>query len=610
MKKPLSLWSVIRNYKFQSVFFKNFIMFLLLIQLPIVGLSIGIYKLYSKTVTEEISTVHLTSLSRVRDMVDMILRDVDAFSLRIASDQLLTDMLEKDMTYPPDYTSSVDMELLFRKLKLTEISRNFVHSVYLYSERNQLLVSSSTGLWPMYQFADHGWLETFNEKKTAYKEWPFPRKIKLYPTDEQGLQLLTLIRTAPLLYSSKTGGIIINIDTERFGRTINNVSNHYIDNIFILDASGTVLYNNNFNLINQPISAILPDANIVSSQPNEPTFIYNNQLKESVSFVNSQYNNWKFISVVPLRLYEEKASYIRHFLLISSLCSIVVSLLLALFLSWKMFRPIKQIMAVVTQPEDWQESSPGHKKVQLDEIKYITANVLSAYGEKQELQKELTDRLTLLNKAYAVALQSQINPHFMYNTLESLNWQALRLTGGENQVSEMIVSLSKLLRFSLEGEDNLVPLRAEIENCKHYIDIQMFRYPRKFEVEWQIDNQIDACKIPRLTLQPLLENAIYHGIKPQQGPGKISITGSLEGETVSLQVVDDGMGIDAEQVTKINKELKEKYNLVSQHIGIKNVNQRIKLIFGEQYGLHVASSQGEGTEISITLPAHTKIQSE
>jgi len=599
---PLSLWSMIRNYKFRSVFTKNLLIFLILIQLPIVGLSLGFYKLNTQSVMEEVSSTHLSSLSRLRDMLDIMIQDVEDFALRMATDEAFTYMLEEQVVYPPDYNSSMKIESLFKKLNLSSLSRSFVVSIYLYSEHNQLILSSTNGLWPASQFVDISWLDNYMKNKAQHKEWALARRSVLYPSEKLEHQLITMIRTVPLFQNSKNGSIVINIDADLFGRMINNVSSNYVDNIFILDSTGTVLYNEDYSLINQNFSTIIPDEELTASKQQEPTFLYRNNSAESVSYISSQYNNWRYISILPLQLYKEKESNLLRFLIFSILGGVVVSLLLALFLSWKMFMPIKQIMSVVTHPENWQPDD--HKKVRLDEIKYITTNILSAYDKKLELEQELTQRLALLNKAYTIALQSQINPHFMHNTLESINWQALRLTGGDNPVSEMIYSFSKLLRFALESDDSLVALSAEIENCKHYLDIQQFRFPGKFTVEWNIDPVINQFKIPRLTLQPLLENAIEHGLRPKKEHGVIRVTGTLDARTVLLQVSDNGIGISLEQATKINLDLQEKYNLISQHIGIKNANQRIKLIFGEQYGLSLASSPN-GTMITVTLPAGT-----
>ncbi|MDF2713158.1 MAG: histidine kinase [Paenibacillus sp.] len=606
MRDPLTLWFIVKNYRFRSVFIKNFFIILALILLPITGLSIGIYNLYSKTVTEEISSAHLNALSRIRDMVDMMIREVDDFTLRTASDDTLIDLLNRDLPSVPDYDMNLSIRKIYEELHTSNSIQSFVESVYVYSEKNRFVLTSQYGRWPVDQFSDRDWIDFYNEKRKTANDWTFARKARLRHTDTTERNILTFVRTAPLFDVKKTGGVLINIDTAKFMNIINNVNNHYIDQLYIIDGSGTVLGSDNFQWINRRFSDIFPDENVMKRNPNVPAFLYNEGTKQSISHVGSLYNNWKFVSVVPLKLYEDKAKYIRNYLFVSSLFSVLVALILSLVISWKLFMPIKQIMAVVSRPGEWLEQSDrasAGSKPRLDEIKYITTNILNSFGEKKELENELRSRLALLDQAYKVALQSQINPHFLYNTLETINWQALRLSGGENAVSEMIASLSQLLRYSLESEENLVPLRTEIEHCQHYIDIQKTRYPHKFEVEWQVDDKIKDCKLPRITLQPLIENAIYHGIKPKEEMGKIVVTGMLEEDMAVLRIADDGVGTDPERVEQLNRDMVQMHTLTSSHIGMRNVNQRIKLTFGDSCGLSIASEPGVGTAVTVRFSA-------
>ncbi|MGG1519373.1 sensor histidine kinase [Paenibacillus oryzisoli] len=600
MRDSLSLWFIVKNYRIRSVFIKNFFIILSLILLPVTGFSVGIYQLYSKTVTEEISSAHLHSLSRIRDMIDMTIREADNYSIRIASSETLATLMSPSPMH--NYDLNVNVLKMSAELNMMDTMRNFVESVYVYSEQNRSVISSQMGRWDLEQFLDQGWLDSYNTNKSQRKAWTVARKAKTFQSESEEKTLITLFRLAPLLETSKLGSVIINIDTARFMNMINQTGSDYIDSVFIIGGDGTILGSNDLTLINRPISDVIPVKDIAEGKPNEPVFVYEDESKQSVSYVHSLYNDWKFVSIAPLKLYEDKAKYIRNYLYISSLFSIVVALIISLVVSWRMYMPIKQIMSVVSRPGEWLEESPPPKRV--NEIKYITSSILDSYGEKRELENELRYRLSLLDRAYAIALQSQINPHFLYNTLETINWQAIRLSGGENVVSDMISSLSQLLRFSLEGEDNLVPIRVEIEHCKHYIDIQKIRYPRKVDVQWHLDEKIMNYKIPRITLQPLIENSIYHGIRPMSQEGMITISGQLEGDSIVIRVADNGVGADPDKIERINQELADKnWITANNHIGIRNVNQRIKLTFGDQYGLHMASVPGHGTTVTVRISA-------
>ncbi len=153
-----------------------------------------------------------------------------------------------------------------------------------------------------------------------------------------------------------------------------------------------------------------------------------------------------------------------------------------------------------------------------------------------------------------------MNPHFLYNTLEAINWTTIDLTNGQNDASDMITQLSNMLRYSLDGEQ-FASLEDEVECCKTYIEIMKTRYKDKIEAEWLIQEDIKACKIMKLTLQPIIENAIYHGIKPKRMKGVIHISCQLHSETLMIIVTDNGVGMSQDDVTKINSKINNKYLL-------------------------------------------------
>jgi two-component system sensor histidine kinase YesM len=601
MSQPPSLWFVVKNYRIRSVFIKNFFIILALILLPVTAFSIGIYQLYSRTVTEEISASHLRSLSRLRDMVDMTIREVDNYSIRIASSETLDQLMSGEPKHYYDMNQTI-MKMT-SELNTMDTMRNYVESVYIYAENDRSVLSSNTGRWDVDRFPDQDWIAGYETYKNVAKSWTVARKVRTDPRDQQEKTLISLFRLAPLMTSEKQGCVIVNIDTAQFMDMINRNDNEYIDSIFIIGSDGKILGGSDLTLVNRPISDMIPVQNLIEGKPNEPVFVYAEESKHAVSYVHSLYNDWRFVSLAPLKLYEDKARYIRNYLFLTSLFSVAVALAISLVVSWRMYMPIKQIMSVVSRPAEWLDRPKTDTRQ--NEIKYITSSIIHSYGEKKELENELRQRLAMLDRAYSIALQSQINPHFLYNTLETINWQALRLTGDENAVSAMISSLSQLLRYSLEGEENLVPIRDEVRYCQHYIDIQKIRYPRKFEVQWQIEEAVLDYKIPRITLQPLIENSIYHGIKPMFGGGTITVTGRLEDGYIVLKVADNGVGADPERIAAINKQLSDKTWLAdSNHIGIKNVHQRIRLTFGDDSGLHIKSEPGRGTTVTVRLSAH------
>ena len=200
------------------------------------------------------------------------------------------------------------------------------------------------------------------------------------------------------------------------------------------------------------------------------------------------------------------------------------------------------------------------------------------------------------------ALHYQINPHFINNTLGSINMYAISLLGKKNDISEMVRALSTMLRISLENTDTIISLKDELKHAELYLSIEMRRFPDKFDVIWNMGEDIMECKIVKIVLQPLIENAIYHGIKNLTDKGTIVIEGKKLDELLLISVSDDGLGMQKEEVQRLNDAFRNEAIKESRHIGLVNVNQRLGLYFGDEYGVKVYSEEMVGTKVTIKIP--------
>ena len=166
----------------------------------------------------------------------------------------------------------------------------------------------------------------------------------------------------------------------------------------------------------------------------------------------------------------------------------------------------------------------------------------------------------------------------------------------------MTAALSKMLRMTLENTDSIIPLSKEIEHCNCYLDIQKFRYEGKFEIKWCIPEDLYQYKTIRIVLQPVVENAIYHGVKYLSANGLITISGKAEYGVVELTVEDNGLGMNAQELADLTERMNTESIKESRHIGLANVNQRLRLYFGEEYGIFIESQEGQGTCVFIRFP--------
>jgi two-component system sensor histidine kinase YesM len=198
-------------------------------------------------------------------------------------------------------------------------------------------------------------------------------------------------------------------------------------------------------------------------------------------------------------------------------------------------------------------------------------------------------------------LQTQINPHFLYNTLDTIIWL---IEGDKNKEAiDIVVSLSEFFRIVVSKGRDFITVREEEIHVKSYLQIQQSRYKDILDYEIHIPEEMYGYQILKMTLQPLIENSIYHGIKMLRARGKITVTGEKMAEVMCFHVIDNGIGMDEEELNALRVEIELPGSKQSAGFGLANVNKRIKLNYGNMYGLDIQSKKGEGTDIIITIPA-------
>jgi two-component system sensor histidine kinase YesM len=232
------------------------------------------------------------------------------------------------------------------------------------------------------------------------------------------------------------------------------------------------------------------------------------------------------------------------------------------------------------------------------EIKDLSVGMENMVARMDNLMKESKDKQESLRKAELALLQAQINPHFLYNTLDTIIW--LIEAGKSDDAVEMVANLSSFFRSSLSNGEDIISLGDEEKQVISYLQIQQVRYKDILTFSVDIDPDIKGVRMPKLTLQPLVENALYHGVKLKRAAGHISVTGRLDGEDIVLTVTDDGAGMTEERLIQIRQSLESKERV---GFGLTTVHERLQLFFGDQYGLSVESREGEGTTVTARIPA-------
>ena len=313
---------------------------------------------------------------------------------------------------------------------------------------------------------------------------------------------------------------------------------------------------------------------------------------------------WTVVAVTPYQNVIADANNIMNLIIIVGLISLILILAITYLLSFRITNPIITLKNYMDQADQGNLDIRANIRTN-DEIDMLANSFNHMLERIETLLKQVVAEQEEKRKSELKALQAQINPHFLYNTLDSIIWMA---ESKNENIVPITEALSNLFRISLSRGQEMIPLADELDHVRNYLIIQSMRYLNKFDYEITAEAGITGYKTLKIILQPLVENSIYHGIKNKTGPGFIKINaweerdGSGEGGRLIITVHDDGIGMDPEICDRILHDPSLKSKSKGSGIGVRNVNERIQLYFGKEYGLRFESAPGEGTTAYITLP--------
>lgn len=364
--------------------------------------------------------------------------------------------------------------------------------------------------------------------------------------------------------------------------------------VMIFDENGVVLSSNDKSLRGQ----LYPDEEMIQKvkHKSERNFIvrYNN-MTYVAAYTSVRDTDYYYVTLIPYDYINKEASILDNIIIALVILAVTFAVVVAVVLSQAIFKPINQMVDLMKKTRTSGDLSISFDYEKQDEIKYLTENFNQMMHRIQNLIVKLELEEQKKREAELSMLQAQINPHFLFNVLNSLKWTAMM--SQSYSVAEGIDALANLLRDTINNNNEFITLEKEMENIEHYIVVQRIRYGESFKMLNQLPTDVQQLKIPKLLLQPIIENAIIHGFESLERIGEITVTHELVNHDVVLIIQDNGKGINHDQLEKIRR--KEKNGLSS--IGLSNVDERIKLHYGSHYGITIESGD-YGTKVSIRLP--------
>lgn len=402
------------------------------------------------------------------------------------------------------------------------------------------------------------------------------------------------------------GVLVIDQNMERIHQLFANTETDAEETVLVLGKHGQVIFVNRTVTDGQidRVRRQLADGPPASGSLNANI----EGIQSIVTYRVSPQNQWKVVSILPVRALKQKSAYLKKSTLFLLLVLMLLALLMSFLFSQWITKPLKKLMSSFRSFQRGDFSTRIQIKRE-DELGMIgeTFNVMvSKLKDLIESKFELT---ILRNESELKALQNQINPHFLYNTLSSI--KAVSDKKDSVNASIMVQHLSDMFRYNLSKGDFIVPLYKELEYIQSYLFLQECRFSDRFSVHYDIDERVLEVPILRLTLQPFIENAIYHGLELKREKGEIHISAQVFEDQCLIYIYDNGLGIEVSLLEAINRNLENSIPhpsapVGSKRIGMTNVHMRIQYFFGTAYGIKLSSKQGSHTMVKITLPYRQK----
>lgn len=592
---PLTNWVRRSSLKNKILIFAALLLFL-----AISAVGIYAYFLAAHQVVEKVNETQLGLVRQVSNNLDYILDDVDNVTNFIVFDRNLQKEL-KEVTVDSNILSYSDLcDYLDRILA----SKNYISMISLYGY-NGLAYSTVSGFTSnsVVPFADF-------KKNPLYQkalkldggigiEYFRNDPVVVIDNRQRRILIYRIIKDIDKYYN--LGVLLIWIDEEKI-RNMYRANVPAEGSIFIVDQSGTIISSSDPSKIEAHVLG-QTYYKLLKGQTGSATLKINNR-QMLFTFSTSQETGWKVITLTPAAVLTGRINWLAFIIVSLGIGCYMLLFYLSTFITRIITNPIQQLLNSIKKVQNGDFSQQVYFSNE-DEI----GELGQGYNAMIAHIKDLIDRVYKLQiqerEAELNALQAQINPHFLYNTLDTIFWKAEKNRVPE--ISEMVYALSRIFRLSLNRGNELATVAQEKELIEYYLVLQRIRFQDKLSYQMDFDEQLFDLKMPKLVLQPFVENAIIHGIEGLETHGRIQITGRLEDERMVFTIVDNGIGMTDDKIQQIvtrGAPDQTDPNTVSGGYAIRNVLERLELYYESNYRLVFDSIPGNGTTVNIMIPKH------
>lgn len=581
-----------------KILIKNIMLFVFPLLIPVVILGSFAIIITDKYMRESIHSNNMNVLLQLEQQTNAVLNEMYLLNLDynwnpdiIRSLQNIFD--SESLSYEELRDSSFQEGNIRRK----EIATPYIQSIYIYyNNTNQRVLTSRLGFIDIHRMNDTTWLDEYKPNSQNEEIWMKNREIIDYSNTTKEPVISVFHNIFKSNSPRSEGLIVLNIYQKYFQDLITELNNYHHQSIFVLDENNNKLYGNaNSDKIDLEQLALSNTKSTYEITIDDTDYVVHQLVSEPYDLRFFSFVNKKEIYLIPNQLR------------LGTLLFVVLSLLLGTatiyYLSRKNARHVSTIISILNTTNQSEGDLNKHISLKDNEYQLIVQKILKNYVANNLLEKELREKKYQLQAAELLALQNQINPHFLSNTLTIIYWRAIALTGKPNKVTKMLEILTDILNFSLRIKHHTVTLKEEVHHTKNYLEIFQIRSDQPFHVIWD-DEGIDPNEqVLKFILQPLIENSITHGSEAenQLKDLQIKIRIRKKRDRIRIVVVDNGVGMSKKKLKNLLRSVHED-NYSTNHIGLSNINKRLNLLFNQNYQFIIRSKTGWGTLVMIEHP--------
>lgn len=534
--------------------------------IPLIFAGLMTYGFSKRLLSEQYSNQAYDKVAGISGKFDQLAEEYgDIMNLLSDLPEVRQALIKQDASQEKDIEQRIHLLLVGKKQKA---------SIYILSRDGRLHFSTKEPP-PMYSSQlNAGWgiFRAAHERENEVHVYPHT-----YETNGGSKVVLSMIRTIHASSGQLLGYVVVDFSRSQLVELVNASDTPFSMDFVVRDA-------NDYTVIHTKYPELEGTLKRVDDPMDHAAFV-RSVASAGIPLVTSGY----FADI----LVQQSMGYIKVLFAIAAAISLIVCLWFATLLARNVTRPFNELVSAMKRVS-MGDLSVTIKSHRTDEFGTVGSGFNSMVKQIQDLIAAAKDEQRRLRIAEMKALQAQLNPHFIYNTLDLIKWNAKMNHTAE--INQIVVHLAKLLRGMIRADDEIISLQDELDIIENYLFIQRYRFMDRLSVEIRVNPDIRDAQIPRLILHPLVENAIVHGFENKLGIVGLSIRGYAVGEEIQFELSDNGIGMDEETLERIRGDAWQ------GGIGVRNVHQRIRLYYGEAYGLQIESEAGKGTHIRFRIP--------